>query len=143
MPADARRRLRDRLAKAAADSGRTAPPLAAWVVAAVDPTDEAIDQLRRALVGYLAAPGYADMFAFAGFGALVDLARSGASAVELFAAIPPELVAAVGCVGDVATCRRRVAAYASAGVDEVVLVPATAGDPGGRRTLTALAPPQA
>jgi hypothetical protein len=35
--------------------------------------------------------------------------------------------------------RARLEAYAAAGLDEVVLVPATAGDPGGERTLTALA----
>jgi hypothetical protein len=34
--------------------------------------------------------------------------------------------------------RERLEAYAEA-LDEVVLVPATAGDPGGERTLTALA----
>ena len=42
----------------------------------------------------------------------------------------------VGLVGDVGV---RLEAYAAAGLDEVVLVPATAGDPGGERTLTALA----
>ena len=33
----------------------------------------------------------------------------------------------------------RLEAYAATGLEEVVLVPATAGDPGGERTLTALA----
>jgi hypothetical protein len=33
--------------------------------------------------------------------------------------------------------RERAARYREAGVDEVAMVPATAGDPGGRRTLEA------
>jgi len=37
--------------------------------------------------------------------------------------------------------RDRLAEYAEAGLDEVAIVPATAGDPGGERTLTALASP--
>ncbi|MFE0475605.1 hypothetical protein ACFW2V_28780 [Streptomyces sp. NPDC058947] len=43
-------------------------------------------------------------------------------------------------MGDAATVRARVAAYAEAGLDEIALVPATAGDPAGERTLTALRP---
>jgi hypothetical protein len=37
------------------------------------------------------------------------------------------------------TLRARLQTYADAGLDEIVLVPATAGDPGGERPLAALA----
>jgi probable F420-dependent oxidoreductase len=120
---------------------RPVPVLAAWVPAAVDPVPETMTQLRRALVSYVAAPGYGEMFAAAGFGEVVGLARGGAHPSEVLDAIPEALVEAVGITGDRATCAERLSAFEAAGVDEVVIVPATAGDPGGRRTLTALAPP--
>jgi alkanesulfonate monooxygenase SsuD/methylene tetrahydromethanopterin reductase-like flavin-dependent oxidoreductase (luciferase family) len=43
-------------------------------------------------------------------------------------------------VGPAAEIEDRIAAYHAAGVDEVCLVPATAGDPAGERTLAALGP---
>lgn len=113
-------------------------PLASWVPAAVDPTPEAVEQLRRAVVPYLGAPGYGEMFLAAGFDRAVEVARSGAHPREVLAATPAELVHAVGIVGDAATCAARLAEHAAA-ADEVVVVPATAGDPAGRRTLEALA----
>ena len=114
------------------------PRLAAWVVAAVDPFPETEAQLMRAVVPYLAAPGYGAMFAGAGFAELVDAARAGTHPRELLAQVTPELPRAVGLVGDAGEVRERAAAYREAGVDELVLVPATAGDPGGERTLRAL-----
>ncbi|MET8778913.1 LLM class flavin-dependent oxidoreductase [Nocardia sp. NPDC004654] len=45
----------------------------------------------------------------------------------------------VGLVGDAALVREKLKAYTAAGLDEVVLVPATDGGPGGERTLTAFA----
>ena len=107
-------------------------PLAAWVPAAIDPTPEALDQLRRGVVPYLAAPGYGEMFAAAGFDDVVALARSGAHPRDVFAAVPLQLVAAIAILdaGDVERWDW---------VDELVVVPATAGDPGGRRTLEVLA----
>ena len=105
---------------------------AAWVPAAIDPTPEAIDQLRRGVVPYLAAPGYGEMFTDAGFGDVVALARSGAHPRDVFAAVPRQLVAAIAIL-DPADVERWAC------VDELVVVPATAGDPGGRRTLEALA----
>ena len=97
-------------------------------------------QLAMAVVGYLAVPGYAEMLTAAGFGELVDFARTGPPPRELLARVPPELPRAVGLVGDIATVRARLDEYAAAGVDELALVAATAGDPGGERTLRALAP---
>lgn len=133
--------LRSELDAALAVEGRPRIPLAAWVPAAVDPTDATLAQLRRAVVGYLAAPGYGEMFAAAGFPDLVALARSGAHPATVLEAVGDDVVAAVAIVGDETRCRDRIAEVRSAGVDEVVIVPATAGDDAGRRTLEALAPP--
>jgi probable F420-dependent oxidoreductase len=132
--------LREHLRTAAEGCDRPVPPLAAWVPAAVDPNDEAITQLRRAIVSYLAAPGYAEMFERAGFPESVAVARSGARPATVLEEVPRELVDAVGIVGDEAQCRARIDEFTHAGVDEIVIVPATAGDPGGRRTLEVLAP---
>jgi hypothetical protein len=68
----------------------------------------------------------------------VELAHEGANREELLSALPREAAAMVGLVGDADAMGARLDAYAL-GLDEVVLVPATAGDPRGERTLTALA----
>ena len=89
----------------------SAPPrLAAWVVAAVDPTPETHAQLARGLIPYLAAEGYSDMFTAAGFGELVEAARGGrASGAAAGAACRRSLAAAVGLVGTEEEARRRAA----------------------------------
>ena len=131
--------LRSRLERYAAEAGVEAPPLAAWITASVDQGPEALEQLSRGAVAYLAAPGYGEMFAAAGFGELVELARSGTAPAELLRRVPPDLPRAIGLVGTKAEVMERAAQYRAAGVDELAIVPATAGDPGGRRTLEALA----
>ena len=136
---DSLARLRAELAAAAAAAGKPTPQVAVWLSCAVDPAPEAIQQLLRAMVGYLAAPGYAEMFIEAGFSDLVRLARSRPHPGELLAAMPDELVAAVGLVGTEAAIARRLEQYRAAGADEICLVPATAGDPAGARTLAAMA----
>jgi probable F420-dependent oxidoreductase len=118
------------------------PPLAAWLPAAVDPDDASYAQLMRAVAGYLPVRGYQEMFVGAGFGAAVELATRGAGRDELLAALPEHAARTVGLVGDARTVRERIAEYAEAGLDEIAIVPATAGDPAGERTLTALASPQ-
>jgi probable F420-dependent oxidoreductase len=119
---------------------RPAPPVAVWLATVVDPSRPGIEQLRRGLVSYLPAPGYGEMFAEAGFGDLVRFARGGPHPGELLAAIPAELAAHVSLVGDERAVRARLAEYAGAGVDEVVLVPGSSEtDPAGVRTLTVLA----
>ncbi|WP_128376377.1 LLM class F420-dependent oxidoreductase [Streptomyces cavernae] len=133
------RDLRAKLDTAAARQGRTPPRLAAWLPVAVDPAPESLVQIRSGLVGYLTVPGYREMFVASGFGAAVELARSGADPKSLLAALPAEAATRVGLIGDVTDVRGRMEAYAAAGLDEVALVPATAGDSGGERTLTALA----
>jgi probable F420-dependent oxidoreductase len=133
------RHYRDKLDAAARKAGRPAPRLAAWIPAAVDPSPEARTQVLQSLVGYLEVAGYGEMFTAAGLADAVQMASAGADREELLAALPPDAAERVGLVGDLDTVRERLDAYAAAGLDEVVLVPATAGDPGGERTLTALA----
>lgn len=132
--------LRAKMLDAAERAGRTPPRLAAWVPAAVDPDPASLTQILRSVVGYLTVPGYREMFAAAGFGEAVDLARTGADADTLLRALPVEAAATVGLIGTPGAVRARMDAYAAAGLDEIALVPATAGDPDGERTLTALAP---
>jgi probable F420-dependent oxidoreductase len=132
------RDYRAKLGALAGRAGRRAPRLAAWIPAAVDPGPESHTQIMESLVGYLGVAGYAEMFTAAGFGKAVQLAHAGAGRAELLDALPPEAAATVGLVGDTDAIGARLEAYA-AGLDELVLVPATAGDPAGERTLTALA----
>ncbi|GAA3829535.1 LLM class F420-dependent oxidoreductase [Sphaerisporangium flaviroseum] len=114
--------------------------VAAWVTAAVDPDAPAIEQIRRGVLPYLAAPGYGEMFAEAGFEDVVWYARSGPHPKELLAAIPDALLESVALIGDSVEIMDRLDAYAEAGVDEVALVPvSTEADPFGEATLKALA----
>jgi probable F420-dependent oxidoreductase len=130
------------LERAAKELGRPRPRVAAWVCAAVGAdTEQGAEQLRRGLVGYLAAPGYGEMFARAGFGELVAFARTRPHPRELLAAISPAAVEVVGLSGTASRAAARIARYRAAGVDEVVVVPsATEADPAGEATLRALAP---
>ena len=132
------RMLRARRDAAAARAGRRPPPLAAWIPAAVDPTPRDYEQIMRSIVGYLTVRGYSDMFTGAGFGDAVHAAYGGASTEELLRALSPEAARHVGLVGDAGTVRARLHAYADAGLDEIAIYPATAGDPGGERTLNAI-----
>jgi len=126
------------LREAASRLGRTPPPVAAWVVGAADPGPAELEQLRRGVVGYLAAPGYADMFRAAGFGDLVDFARTRPHPRELLAAVPAEAIAAVGLVGSRDEIAAKIGEYAAAGIDELAIVPATSeNDIGGTKTLAA------
>jgi probable F420-dependent oxidoreductase len=116
------------------------PNTAVWLCAAVDPSDEERAWLSRGFVGYLAAPGYAEMFVEAGCGELVDFARTRPSPKELFARVPDDLIDRVALVGDEATVRRRIDEYAAAGIAEICLVPTAPDLPSGLRTLEALRP---
>ncbi|MCT9928944.1 LLM class F420-dependent oxidoreductase [Planotetraspora sp. A-T 1434] len=137
-PASAARLISD-LRTAAAANG-TATRVAAWVSAAVDPDEEAVNRIRRGVVGYLAAPGYGEMFIEAGFGDVVEFARTRPHPKDLLAAIPDKLLESVALLGNLDDVRARLADYAEAGVDEVALVPiSTDRDPAGAATLAALA----
>ena len=116
------------------------PNTAVWLAAAVDPTPDERRWLTRGYVGYLAAPGYGEMFAEAGYAELVAFARSRPHPRELAQRVPDDLLDAVALVGDEATVRARVAEYAAGGVTEIGLVVPPLELPAGRRTLEALAP---
>jgi probable F420-dependent oxidoreductase len=131
-------RLRKQMSAEAEKADRPAPKLAVWLTCAIDPGREALDQLLRAIVGYLAAPGYAEMISEAGFSDLVDFARTRPHPKKLLAAMPDELMSAIGLVGGQSQIDERLEEYRDAGADEICLVPATAGDPGGLRTLEAM-----
>ena len=127
----------------AATAARLAPQhpnTAVWLAAAIDPTAEERRWMVLGFVGYLAAPGYGEMFAEAGFGDLVAFARTRPHPKELAARLPAELLDAVALVGDEATVRGRIDEYARAGIAEVGLVVPPLDLPSGRRTLEALAP---
>jgi probable F420-dependent oxidoreductase len=122
----------------AAEHGITAPRLAVWVSAAIDPGLATHRQITAQMAAYLKPPGYGEMFIDLGFGDLVARARAGASRAELSDAIPPRLPAAVGAIGSTSEAIARIESYFEAGADHVGIVPATADDPAGHRVLSAL-----
>jgi probable F420-dependent oxidoreductase len=130
--------IRHDLELAAADAGRPTPPVTVWVPVALTPGNAAMEQLAGQLSAYVPAPGYGEMFEAGGFGEVVALGRSGISRRELAAAIPAELIRMVCALGDTGSIGATLAQYTSAGADRVAVVPATAEDPGGARTLAAL-----
>jgi probable F420-dependent oxidoreductase len=130
--------IRAAIDSAAAAAKRAAPRLTVWVPVALDPGTGAHAQLAAQLAVYLAPPGYGEMFSALGFEDLVRRARSGATRRELAAAIPVELLDRVGALGTAERVASQLNAYLEAGADCVAVVPATAEDPGARRTLRAL-----
>lgn len=129
------RELRAKLVAA----GERPQTLAAWLPAAVDPTDADETQIMRVVVGYLPVHEYRSVFRAAGFDAAIELADRGAGTDDVLAALPAHAAHRIGLVGDERTVRARIAEYAEAGLDEIAIVPATAGDLAGERTLSALA----
>ncbi len=127
----------DQQAAAAARSGR--PRLAVWVPVALDPGQVSLAQLAGQLAAYVGAPGYGEMFAQLGYGALVDRARAGGTRrPELAGAIPIEMIAQVAAVGSAVEVAARVAAYRRAGADHVAVAPSTGEDHAGHGVLEAL-----
>lgn len=114
-------------------------PVTAWIVAALEPTPATMAQMRRQLAMYVGAPGYGEMFTRAGFGFIVDRARDGVPHGEVVSGIPDELLQSVGMIGSHADIEQRLAAYRSSGITQVAMVPATADDRAGSRTLRAIA----
>lgn len=115
------------------------PNTAVWLCAAIDPTDEERRWLTRGFVGYLSAPGYAEMFAEAGYRDLVEFARGRPNPKDVLERIPDDLIDQVALVGDETTVRRRIDEYASAGIAEICLVPPAPDLPSTLATLEALA----
>lgn len=120
-------------------AGGGSVPMSAWLVAAVEPDRAELDQIKHAVVGYLGAPGYGEMFADAGFGALVDRARDGLHPRELLAAIPDDFTSAVGLVGSRRDVDEKVDAFARAGLDAICVVPVSASGDAGRTALQSFA----
>lgn len=112
----------------AMELGRPAPQLVVWTQTGFGRS--AVEQVRRGLVAYLGARGYGDMFTAAGFGHVVQLARGGASAKELAAAIPDDLVHLVAAVGEPEDVHAALLDRQRAGADAVVVTPATATEGG-------------
>jgi probable F420-dependent oxidoreductase len=132
------RRMRELLERAAEKAKRAVAPLAAWVPVAVAPTAATRAQLAEQLTAYLPAPGYGEMFAAAGFGAIVEQARSGMPRRAVADLVSPEMLAVVAAIGTPAQVAGRLAEYRRAGADSVAIVPSTASDPGAMHTLAAL-----
>ncbi|MEX2624426.1 MAG: LLM class F420-dependent oxidoreductase [Acidimicrobiia bacterium] len=116
----------------------TGKPVAVWLAAAVDPEAAGLAQLRRQLTLYLAAPGYSAVLTKAGLGAPVEAARQGVPPSELAEMLSIDQINRVAAVGDADHVARRIESYQGAGA-AVMVVPVTGGDPGGGRTLSALA----
>ena len=125
-----------KLRTAAAKADRPCPKVAVWTTCAIDPGPLALEQLRRGVVGYLAAPGYAEMFRRAGYAELVDYAATGPHPKDLLAAVPLSLNQVVGLVGTASEVEARMREYLAAGADTIVIVPAaTDEDPAGEYTM--------
>jgi len=128
--------IRDALDRAR--DGRTdSVPLAVWVAAAIDPTAEAVNQIRRQVALYVRARGYREMFIAAGFSELVERSQEGMPLGQLVSSIPDELLEGVALIGSRLVVAERIRSY-SEFADELAIVPATEGDPGGQRTLGAI-----
>jgi alkanesulfonate monooxygenase SsuD/methylene tetrahydromethanopterin reductase-like flavin-dependent oxidoreductase (luciferase family) len=113
-------------------------PVAVWLVSGVDPTLEGRAQVARQLALYLSAPGYSQVLAAAGMNEEVTAARQGVRPSELAAMLSDDQIGHVVALGDPKEVVRRVDSYREAGA-EVMVVPVTAGDPAGKRTLSVLA----
>lgn len=123
----------------AAAVGRTPPRLAVWLPVALDPGPATLGQLAAQTAVYLSPPGYGEMFSALGYSSLVARARAGESRKALAAAIPADLIGAVGAVGSKTDVLARIAEFHAAGADHVGIVPPTAEDPCGGRLLAELA----
>lgn len=121
-----------------ASARKTGRELAVWLVAGVDPDDDGFDQVRRQLAHYLNAPGYATTLARGGMADLVEAAKRGAKIADLASMFTQGHLEKVAALGSLNEVKKRIEEYRQAGA-EVMLVPVTAGDPGGGRTLAALA----
>ncbi|WP_344662569.1 LLM class F420-dependent oxidoreductase [Catenulispora subtropica] len=116
-------RIKARLALTADRMNRAVPRLAVFLPTVVDPDPASLDWIRRSLLPYLDADGFGRMFAEAGHGELVDLARGGAHERSLMAAMPEEVLRSIAAVGDLNQVCSAFEDYRQAGVDEIVMLP--------------------
>ena len=116
-------RIKARLALTADRLHRSVPRLAVFLPTVVDPDQQALDWIRRSLLPYLDADGFGRMFAEAGHGELVDLARGGAHERSLLAAMPEDVLRSIAAFGDLNQVCSAFEDYRQAGVDEIVMLP--------------------
>jgi probable F420-dependent oxidoreductase len=116
-------RIKARLALTADRMKRAVPRLAVFLPTVVDPDQHSLDWIRRSLLPYLDADGFGRMFAEAGHGELVDLARGGAHERSLLAAMPEEVLRSIAAFGDLNQVCTAFDDYRHAGVDEIVMLP--------------------
>jgi probable F420-dependent oxidoreductase len=116
-------RIKARLALTADRLNRSVPRLAVFLPTVVDPDPQALDWIRRSLLPYLDADGFGRMFAEAGHGELVDLARGGAHERSLLAAMPEDVLRSIAAIGDLNQVCSAFEDYRQAGVDEIVMLP--------------------
>lgn len=128
--------LRSKLEAAA--SPKPGPRLAAWLPAAVEPSDEAVRLVLESVAGYLTVAGYREMFIEAGFGDAVARANAGADLSQLVDALPDGAAGMVGLVGAKSDIAERLQAYDEAGLDEVAVVPVSTGGTDRERTMREL-----
>jgi probable F420-dependent oxidoreductase len=115
-------------------------PCVVWVAVAVDPTPEGLTQLARQVAIYIRSPAYRTALRASGLGDLIESVERHPDmpSSALAEAVTPDHLARVAAFGSRAEVEETLACYERAGA-EVMAVPVTGGDPGGRRTLTALA----
>jgi probable F420-dependent oxidoreductase len=116
-------RIKARLALTADRLNRSVPRLAVFLPTVVDPDAASLDWIRRSLLPYLDADGFGRMFAEAGHGELVDLARGGAHERSLLAAMPEDVLRSIAAIGDLNQVCSAFEDYRQAGVDEIVMLP--------------------
>ena len=116
-------RIKARLALTSDRMNRAVPRLAVFLPTVVDPDAESLDWIRRSLLPYLDADGFGRMFAEAGHGELIDLARGGAHERSLLAAMPLDVLRSIAAVGDLNQVCSAFEDYRQAGVDEIVMLP--------------------
>lgn len=131
--------LLDVIAEGAEAAGRPRPPVTVWAHFSVDPAPEAYAWGRRFLSGYVRVPGYREAMAAQGFGSVVAAAEAAGTARAIRDLLPDEMVERILGFGPAGEAQRRLADFRRHDV-EVAVVSGTVDDPGGRRTLTALAP---
>lgn len=132
-------RIKARLALTADRLNRPVPRLAVFLPTVVDPDPRALDWIRRSLLPYLDADGFGRMFAEAGHGELVDLARGGAHERSLMADMTDDVLRSVAAFGDLNQVCSAFEDYRQAGVDEIVMLPESHSPEVIEHTIRALA----
>ncbi|MEM8902996.1 MAG: hypothetical protein AAGF02_04775, partial [Actinomycetota bacterium] len=98
----------------------------AYVHAGVTDWESGVGAARKDLFGYAMAPGYARMFAAAGYAdemAAIDEAKAAGDREAMVAAISDRMVRDIDFIGDADEVAAFVGSYREAGVDHPILMP--------------------